>query len=180
MTEYKTIKQEIDSPDVENNLEMEADSDLNHLATQGWSVDNMFHQPWFDKQGGLYMRRYVTLKRETLVQTHALALRPPLTTKAWGIKWDDLLQEWWRVKTMVEREPNDLDWQRKCLIAYNALLAHTAYMEQGVPQSIVDAYEGYLKANDDDTVSMDEFRDVRMALIDAVGDAVNAQIEVQS
>lgn len=52
---------------------------------------------------------------------------------------------------------------------------HVGTNAQGVPQSIVDAYELYLKANDDDNVSMDEFRDARMALIAAVGDAVNAQ-----
>lgn len=53
---------------------------------------------------------------------------------------------------------------------------HVGTNAQGVPQSIVDAYEGYLKANDEG--SDNEFRNARMGLIDAVGEVVNSQGEV--
>lgn len=49
-----------------------------------------------------------------------------------------------------------------------------------MPQSVVDAFNEYVKANDDEIVSMDDFRAIRMELIDTVGDVVNSQGEVQS
>lgn len=130
-TEYKTIKQVIDTPE-NHDFMTSADAALNAFSSEGWAVESMFYRQWNDGPDFFVVERFVTLKRELSTQS------------ADSLEFSRLMYSWHMAKRALDtsRSAKDIQAEKD---AYFAIVDYIKRPPPALPEDVIQAYETWTR-----------------------------------